>query len=67
MSSSRVVDESLLDGCSAEQIFRTENSNGLTFDDIIALVRRTSAMRPFLGSDLSLISAAAWIHRLWLR
>lgn len=39
MSSARVVDESLLDGCSAEQIFRTDNSNGLTFDDIIALVR----------------------------
>lgn len=31
--------DELFDGFSAQQIFRDEESDGLTFDDIIALVR----------------------------
>jgi hypothetical protein len=34
-----MADMEILDGVSAEQLFRGEDSNGLTFDDIIAMVR----------------------------
>ncbi|KAE9049988.1 Inosine-5'-monophosphate dehydrogenase [Phytophthora rubi] len=33
------VDEILYDGVSAEQLFHNKDSNGLTFDDVISLVR----------------------------
>lgn len=38
-----MADMELLDGVSAEQLFRGEDSNGLTFDDIIAMVRVCAA------------------------
>lgn len=37
--------DELFDGFSAQQIFRDEESDGLTFDDIIALVRSSLLYR----------------------
>lgn len=40
MSTATFGEDELLDGFSAQQIFQHEDADGLTFDDIIALVRR---------------------------
>lgn len=45
-----MADLDFVDGFSAEQIFRDEESSGLTFDDIIAMVRAD----PMALSPLSL-------------
>lgn len=46
-----MADAEFLDGVSAAQLFRGEDSSGLTFDDIIAMVRG---------------SARPWVSALWL-
>lgn len=37
------VDESLYDGVTAQQLFHNKDSNDLTFDDVISLVRSATA------------------------
>ncbi|KAJ8559105.1 hypothetical protein ON010_g8343 [Phytophthora cinnamomi] len=50
------VDESLFDGVSAEQLFHNKDSNGLTFDDVISLIKLSA---PIVSSPMDTVTEAS--------